>query len=47
MSLKLTGEGHLGCILKCSVVVVVTLGCHLIVGATVLTEEAVGSDVEG
>ena len=47
VSLELTGKGHLGCILKHSVAVVVTLGCHLIVDAMMLTEEAVGSDVEG
>ena len=47
VSLELTGEGHLGHVSKHSVAIAVTLGCHLIVDATVLMEEVVGGGVEG
>ena len=46
MSLKFTGEGHLNCVLKHSVVIVVILECCLIVGVMVLTEEVVGDGIE-
>ena len=46
MSLKLTGEGHLCHIMKCSVAIVVTLGHSLVVGVTMLAQEVVGGSVE-
>ena len=46
MSLKLTGEGSLCCIIKCSIAVVVALGHSLVVGVTVLAQEAVGGGIE-
>ena len=46
MSLKLTGEGPLCCIIKCSIAVVVTLNHSLVVGVMMLAQEAVGSSVE-
>ena len=47
ISLKLTDEGHLGHILKHSIAVMVTLGCHLIVGVMMLMEEVVDGSIEG
>ena len=46
MSLKLTGEDHLDHVLKCSVAVVVSLGCCLIIGVTVLMKKMIDNDVE-
>lgn len=46
MSLELANEGQLRRIAKRSVTIAVTLGCRLIVGATMLAEEAVGGGVE-
>ena len=46
MSLELTGEGSLHHIMKRSVVVVVALGHSLVVGVTMLAQEAVDSGIE-
>ena len=46
VSLKLTGEDHLGYILKHSVAVAVALRHHLIVGMSVLMEKVIDDDVE-
>ena len=46
MSLKLTGEDSLCCIMKCSVVGVVALGCSLVVGMIMLVQEVVDGGVE-
>ena len=46
MSLKLTDEGPLCHIMKCSIAVAVALGHSLIVNITVLVQEVVGSDIE-
>ena len=47
MSLKLVNEGHLCCIVKCSVVIAVLLACCLIVGAMMLAKEVVDDGIEG
>ena len=46
MSLKFTGEYHLYHIIKCSVAVVVTLSCSLVVGVMMLAQEMIGDGVE-
>ena len=46
MSLKFTGENSLYYIIKCSVAVVVTLCCDLVVGVTVLAQKVVDGGVE-
>ena len=47
VSLKLMSEGHLCHIMKCSIAVVVALGCSLVVGAMMLAQEVVGGGIEG
>ena len=39
-------EDYLHCIMKCSVAVVVTLGCSLVVGVTMLAQKVVGGSIE-
>ena len=46
VSLKLTDEDSLCCIIKCSVVIAVALSCSLVVGVTMLVQEVVGGGVE-
>ena len=46
VSLKLISKDHLHHIMKCSVVIVVTLGCSLVVGVMMLVQEVIGDDVE-
>ena len=46
VSLKFTGEDHLHCITKYSVVIVVTLNHSLIVGVMMLVQKVVGGSIK-
>ena len=46
MSLKLTDEGSLCHIIKCSVAVAVILNCNLVIGVTVLVQKVIDSGIK-
>ena len=47
MNLKFTDENHLYHIIKCSIVIVVPLVHHLIVGVIMLVKKVVDDGIEG